>query len=205
MDENVKKFINISIWVAAILFLLRILISWDDLVNMWEASRIINIGYNFICYIGEAIIVAAIVMSIFNKWAWKWKLLYRLHNVPVLAKRYVGELKSDSGNKNLLGEIIIHQTFLTLEVLFKTEESTSRSLTASINKLQSVHQLIYTYQNDPRGELQNRSPIHYGTVILNVNNPKIMEGNYFTSRKSKGSMRFEAVKEYGNAHDSIIK
>jgi len=35
---------------------------------------------------------------------------------------------------------------------------------------------------------------YYGTVMLDASNPIILEGNYFTGRKSRGSMKFEAVK-----------
>lgn len=49
--------------------------------------------------------------------------------------------------------------------------------------------LIYTYLNSPRAELQ--SPIHYGTVILDIDNPNQLEGNYYTNRGTKGSMSFE--------------
>ena len=194
MDENVKKFVNISIWLTAILLLARFLISWSDVKKMWEAGQIFNLGYNFFGYIGEAIAIAVIIMAIFNKWAWKWQWLCWTHGMPVLARRYRGEFISDYDNIKHLGEIIVDQTFLTVAILLKTEESSSRSLTASFSKVQSVQYLIYTYQNDPRAEIQDRSPMHYGTAMVNISNPMIMEGNYFTGRKSRGSIKFEAVK-----------
>jgi len=194
MDENTKKFINISIWLTAILLLVRLLISWPDVKNMWEAGHIFILCYNFFGFIGEAIGIAAIIMAIFNKWAWKWKWLCWTHNMPVLAKNYNGTFISDYDGMKRLGEIVIDQTFLKVSILLKTDESSSRSLTASFRKVQNVQYLIYTYQNDPRAEIQDRSPIHYGTAMLNISNPMILEGNYYTSRKSRGSMKFEAVR-----------
>ena len=74
----------------------------------------------------------------------------------------------------------------------KTEESSSSSsLTATFRKIQSVSYLVYTYQNDPQAQIQDKSPMHYGTAMLNVSNPEILEGNYFTGRMSRGSMKFE--------------
>lgn len=193
MDENAKKFVSISIWLTAILLLVRILISWTDVKNMWEAGHLLILCYNFFGFIGEAIGIAAIIMAIFNKWAWKWKWLCWTHDMPVLANKYNGTFISDYDGIKRLGEIAIDQTFLKVSILLKTDESSSRSLTASFSKVQSVQYLVYTYQNDPRAEIQDRSSIHYGTTMLNISNPMILEGNYYTSRKSRGSMKFEAV------------
>ncbi|MBQ6626301.1 MAG: hypothetical protein IIX27_03315, partial [Ruminococcus sp.] len=63
-------------------------------------------------------------------------------------------------------------------------------VTATIDNRDNVQHLIYTYQNEPKGEIQDRSPIHYGTAILDVTNPNEIKGNYYTSRNSRGSMTF---------------
>ena len=194
MNNNARKFMNINIWLTTILLLIRCLVSWPDVKNMWETGHIFSLGYNFLGFIGEAIGIAAIVMTVFNKWAWKWKWLHWIHDVPVLARNYNGTFISDYDDVKRFGMLVINQTFLTVTVQLKTDESNSRSLTASFSEVQSVKHLIYNYQNDPRAEIQDRSPIHYGTAMLNVSNPMILEGNYFTGRKSRGSMRFEAVK-----------
>ena len=90
-------------------------------------------------------------------------------------------------------EIWIDQTFLNVSVKLGTNESTSNSITASIEKVNSEQQLIYTYLNTPRAELQNRSAIHYGTAMLCVDDSKKITGNYYTSRLTRGSMTFQAV------------
>ena len=55
------------------------------------------------------------------------------------------------------------------------------------------NQLVYTYQNDPKQTIQNRSRIHYGTAILNIKRKKnamLLEGDYWTGRNTSGSMSF---------------
>lgn len=195
MNGNARKFMSISIWLTAILLLSRCLISWTDVKTMWEAGHIYNLCYSFFSFIGEAIGAAAIIMVLFNKWAWKWKWLRWMHDMPVLAKKYNGIFISDYDGEKRSGVIVIDQTFLTLAVQLKTSESHSRSLVASFCEVQSVRYLIYTYMNDPRAEIQERSPMHYGTAMLDASNPMMLEGNYFTGRKSRGSMKFEAVKQ----------
>lgn len=193
MNGNIKKFISISLWVVAILLLIRCFISFADLKNMFESRNLINLCYNLFGFIGETIGVTGIIMTVFNKWAWRWKWLRWTHDIPILAHQYSGIFISDYDQIERSGFLTITQTFLSVNVHFKTCESSSRSLTASFSRLSGVQYLIYTYQNDPRGEIQAQSPIHYGTAMLNVTTPLELEGNYFTGRKTRGSMSFSRM------------
>ncbi len=193
MSRNINKFVHISVWLSAILLLIRIFIDLGDIKSMWEEGQLFSLCYTLFGFMGEAFGLATIVMVIFNKWAWKWKWIRLMHDIPVLLGKYNGELTSDYDGEKRCGTLMIEQTFLSVAVQVKTEESSSRSITASFYILQNVQYLIYNYQSDPRGEIQNRSPIHYGTVMLNVSDPCNIDGNYFTGRKTRGSMRFEAM------------
>lgn len=193
MNNNVNKFMNISIWLTAIFLLIRCFISWADIRNIWENGTVSTLCYNFYGFIGEAIGASAIIMILFNKYAWKWKWIRWMHDTPILAKKYTGTFISDSDHVERSGNLIINQTFLTVSVQLVTDESRSRSLTASLSNVQDVLYLIYTYQNDPRADIQDQSPIHYGTAMLDISNPMILEGNYFTGRNTKGSMKFNST------------
>ncbi|MDD4495768.1 MAG: hypothetical protein PHV32_15770 [Eubacteriales bacterium] len=194
MKENSKKFMNISIWVTTILLMIRCLISLPDIQIMLKSGQLISLCYSVFGFVGETIGMAAIIMAVFNKWGWKWKLFRWLHNVPILASKYTGTFISDYDGKERSGNIIIHQTFLTVTVQLKTCESFSRSIIASFCEVQNVSYLVYTYQNDPRAEIQDQSPIHYGTAMLDVTEPMTLEGNFYTGRKSRGSMKFSVEK-----------
>ena len=76
-----------------------------------------------------------------------------------------------------------------------TNESSSNSITATIETINNEKQLVYTYLNTPRAEIQNRSAIHYGTAMLKVDDSKHITRNYYTTRLSRGSMDFEAIEE----------
>lgn len=78
-----------------------------------------------------------------------------MHDIPILALKYTGVFISDYDNVERPGNIIISQTFLSISIQLITNESKSRSLTASITNVQDVPYLIYTYQNDPRAEIQD--------------------------------------------------
>lgn len=198
MTEAAKKFIKMSTWVVLAVFALRCLIGWGELSDIKQQANVLKGCYTLFGFAGEAIGITALFMAAFNKWLWKWKPLNLLAGgMPVLAKRYKGKIRFNWEGKDQErdSEIGIEQTFLNVIVKLGTTESSSNSVTAIIETVNNEKQLVYTYLNTPRAELQNRSAIHYGTAMLRVGEPKHISGNYYTSRLSRGSMDFDAVDE----------
>ena len=196
MKESAKTFISMSMWIAIVLFVLRCWVGCDDLCATLSKDDFFECGYSIFGFAGESIGFAALFMAGFNKWWWKWKPLNWLSGgMPVLAKRYKGKIRFswDDKDQERDTEIRIEQSFLTVKVKLGTDESFSNSVTATIKEENGSKMLVYTYLNMPRAELQNRSVIHYGTAMLNIDNPKHITGNYYTTRLSRGSMDFEAV------------
>ncbi len=195
MKNTVDKLIKIGVWVTAILFVIRCILSIGVLTGLWQSREFLGLIYNVISNVGEAIAVGLIIVKLFDLWIWKWKVVQKIHRVPVLAKEYKGKLTSSFDNKDYKGNLNINQTFTKLSIKFKSSESSSYSIVASIIDNNDTNQLIYTYQNDPKANIQERSPIHYGTAILSVDNVKRIEGSYYTSRGSVGYMVFTAISE----------
>lgn len=48
------------------------------------------------------------------------------------------------------------------------------------------------HRRKPDLKLYDRSKMHYGTVFLVCDNPKHLYGDYYTDRKTIGSITFEA-------------
>lgn len=197
MSDSAKKFMNISVRVTIVLFVIRCLIDSSGIASAINQREYLNCSYSIYGYAGEAIVATAIFMAVFNKWLWKKKPFYLLTGeLPVLAKHYKGTITfvwNNNVEQTRNSEIWIDQTFLNVSVKLGTNESTSNSVTASIERVNNEQQLIYTYLNTPRAELQDRSAIHYGTAMLCVNDSKKLAGNYYTSRLTRGSMIFQAV------------
>lgn len=128
-----------------------------------------------------------------------WKLpIFRTWLVQVsnLNGKWVGEIYSNSDKsdgKPIPIEIYIDQNFFNCQVQLKTNESNSYSITASFNidKERGFNQLMYTYLNTPNASVRDKSPIHYGTTLLNYdkNKPNELEGDYWTSRESTGTIK----------------
>ena len=196
MSEAAKKFMKMSIWVVLALFTLRCLVGWGELSEIKQNADLLKGCYTVFGYAGEAIGAAALFMAGFNKWWWKWKPLNALAGgMPILAKHYKGNIrfKLEDVEKEIASEISIEQTFLNVIVRLSSAESVSNSVTATIETINNEKQLVYTYLNTPRAELQNRSSMHYGTAMLIIKDSKHLSGNYYTIRLSRGSMDFEAV------------
>jgi hypothetical protein len=71
----------------------------------------------------------------------------------------------------------------------KTNESKSESTTSTLIKKEDSWQLIYTYTNIPNANERNHSEIHFGTCILDIIDNKIINGNYYTDRKTAGDIK----------------
>ena len=94
-------------------------------------------------------------------------------------------------------KLTIKQTLFKISCILETKESSSCSLIANfvIDLDNQKSQLVYTYQNDPKQTIQDRSRIHYGTAILEIQEAKkaiLLKGNYWTSRNTGGYMAFSS-------------
>lgn len=209
MTEAIKKLIKMSIWVAIIIFVVRCRIGWKEIIATVDNEKISDVVYLLFGYAGEAISITTIFILCFNKWWWRFKPLNIIAGgMPVLAKEYKGKIRFKNEREQeeeRKSKITINQTFLKVVVKYDTNESSSNSIVANIIKENDTKKLIYTYNNIPRAELQDRSGIHYGTVMLDIDNPKHLTGNYFTTRRTAGSMDFLEVKEKKEKDKNISK
>lgn len=193
MKESYRKFMTYSIWVAIILFGIRCFIAKTDISDCLKGSSWGALGYNVFGYAGEAIGVTTVLMTLFNTVIWKWKWVSKIVDMPVLAKKYTGTFISDweGENKQYDGSLDIKQSFLNVSIVFKTGESRSYSVLSSIETEGDRKKIVYIYQNEPRAELADRSAIHKGTAELWIEENGELAGNYYTGRKTRGSMNFK--------------
>ena len=176
MTKIQSRFINKSIWIAIIVFCLRCCFSWNNFSL-----------YNIFGYAGQAVSISTLIIIAYEKWFWKYD---PSEKTPVLKKRYRGKLYSTYDENEREATLEIKQSFLSINVIFATEESKSKSIVASIDKIQDEWQLTYCYLNVPKANVRDRSGIHYGTAWFCIENPKEIQGQYFTDRKTTGDMKF---------------
>lgn len=182
MNGRQKKLINISVWCAIFLFVLRCIVSWNSILSKFSL-------YDLFGYASEAIGIAVVLAILYEKFIWRFN---PFETTPKLSTRYRGILKSNYDNVERDAVLRIKQTLLSVHVTMLTDESKSRSLSASIDEILGEMQLTYCYLNTPKSEYRGRSEIHYGTAMLSISNPKEVDGQYYTDRKTIGDMHFTA-------------
>lgn len=195
MDKSQNDLIKIGSWTIAIIFLIRILLARKVVVVDFCSGNFISLAYGLTGYLGEAVGLGFIFLKLFDSWIWKIKIVQKLTGKTSLAKEYKGKIHSDYDDRVYKGTLTIKQTYSQIFVSFKSAESSSHSIVATIKKNDGINRLIFTYQNEPRANIQDRSPIHYGTAILDIDNVDVIEGDYYTGRNTRGHMIFSSVKK----------
>lgn len=150
---------------------------------------------------GIALAVVTGLVTVFEKWAWRWRILRPWFvNKPDLNGTYKGHFRpvgaEDSPKEPTEMFITIQQTLSTQSVRLFTSESRSISLASCLDETSDDHwRLMYTYENVPNPTVRQRSPIHFGGVILNVDDRscKQLSGSYWTDRQSQGELTFERI------------
>lgn len=182
MKSQQKKLIKICVWSAVVLFGFRCYLSWDNILKSFSL-------YDLYCYAGEAISMAVIFTGLYERILWR---VNPLESTPKLKNRYTGIIKSGYDNIERQASLEIKQSLCSVHVTLTTAESKSNSLTASVDEIMGEMLLTYCYLNTPKSEFRDRSEIHYGTATLSIANPKYLEGQYYTDRKTCGDMSFTA-------------
>lgn len=150
----------------------------------------------------QAITIYAIIVLLFTKWAWQWKIFRGwLVQIPDIQGTWKGSVISTwidpSTGKNLdsiPAILAIRQSFNKIDCFLFTKESSSYSTAAEINIDQGGNlYLNYNYTNRPKASVRERSEIHDGAAILQIikTPSRSLKGEYWTSRKSTGEMRFQ--------------
>lgn len=190
---NIKHFLFVIIGFFAALYLGISLIQYclvdKNIIDPFEKiTWLKNVSY--------AITLETILALLFVKFMWKWKIFKWLVQIPCLSGQWTGTLEYDYDGEHQTKktELTIKQDFFRTIIKLETNESESVSISAhfDIDRDREIKRLFYTYENIPKPEFRDRSPMHYGAVRLNISDDnKKLDGEYWTSRKSVGSISFK--------------
>jgi len=160
--------------------------------------------------------IVGIVLLLFDKWLWKFPIIHSLFvPFPDVSGTWKGKIVSSWINKET-GEpvqpidafLIIYQTYSNLNIRMITKESKSDLLSGNfISNNAGPHKIAGVYNNIPNIMIRERSPIHYGGLLLEIHNSEklILEGEYWTDRDTKGSLLFDKnVKKTFDNFDSAL-
>ena len=176
MKEEVEILVKISSFVAILVFVLLLFLKIDILDSV---SYAITGGLAF--------------SVLFNYWIWKLPLLHSwLIWTPNLNGKWDCSIETtyDEKRKKVNATVTIKQTFTSIYVLMETKESKSTSKNGLLERDKGTEQVIltYVYENIPSVQIRERSQIHFGAVRLVVKDKDTVEGEYWTDRKSVGTI-----------------
>lgn len=183
VQVNYRSIVWCAVIVVIVLFIL-FLFPWKNitLTEIWNA-------------LGKTVTLSLLLFTIFIKRLWRCKIFRFIIPIPYLGGEWDGILrynwKGQEGEKTI--KLIIRQSLFHIQFTITTDESISRSCSASFNidESRDENEVIYSYYNQPSITHRNHSPIHYGAARLNIvdNNTKL-EGHYWTDRKTVGELIF---------------
>jgi len=138
-------------------------------------------------------------LAVFDLYLWKLPILQSWFvKRPFIAGTWQAELKSNWVNPAagttiapVTGFMVIRQTFSRLSLRLITSESQSELLGAEILRADDgTYRLMGVYRSEPKLSVRDRSPIHYGGLVLQViGSPAIgLEGHYWTDRSTAGEI-----------------
>lgn len=181
MFDNIKKHLT---WIVTISIGIYLIISW--IASKYFPDKTIS------DYISYTVTAVTVLCVLYIQWLWR---INPLEKTPRLKKFYKGTLVSTFDKSSRVIEISIKQTLLSVRVYVLTHESSSRSITSNIYEDHGQMFLSYGFINVPKATARDKSEIHYGMCMLNVDDPKALTGQYFTDRNTTGDMELRTVKK----------
>ena len=188
--------IHLALWLiiglSGIIWVALGLVSTRDLVKPLE----------FISLLPKVITIDAVIISIFVKWGWRIPLLRPwLVPFPDLNGTWVGQIHSigpeeetGTARSPIPAILTVRQTFFHVSCVMQTDEMRSDSFAEGfrIDLDRQVRELIYSYDSRPKMHLQDRSPRHEGTGVIEVieSPERRLRGRYWNERRGTGELEF---------------
>jgi len=144
--------------------------------------------------------VLVLILAAFDLWFWRFSWLRGWFvKRPCIRGTWKASLKSqwtdpESGESPspIEAYITIRQTYSLLSMRLMTAESASELLGAEVMRaMDGTCRVAGVYRNEPRLAVRERSPIHYGGVLLEIEGdpPTRLAGHYWTDRNSRGELQ----------------
>lgn len=142
--------------------------------------------------------ILTFMFIVFDRWVWRWKWLKWFVKRPHVWGTWRVVLRSNyrkPGSKGPIspieGYMTIWQVYSDIRVRLFTAESSSESVAVQrFAKTDGTCELAVIYENFPNQSVRKQSPIHFGAMILTVEeSPESrLAGHYWTDRESGGEI-----------------
>lgn len=175
---------------------------------------------SFIRFFSIAVLICTVLLFVWDKWIWKWKLVQWIPGVSRnLSGTWAATLESlwidpSTGTSSPAKTVyvVVRQTSSTASVTLISDESTSKSSVARVVEEDGSWVLYYLYTNKPRLGVRGRSAIHHGSAVLYATGSpaKRLEGSYWSDRDSKGQLKLtkrskKLAEDFEEAEEALKK
>lgn len=181
--KNIKSSVafNILIGIVIITCIFKFLITERDEMN---------IAFAIDCF-STSVTICTLVSILFCSYLWKLKFFKSWFvQIPNLNGTWKGTLISTWEGSNPIDITLeIKQSLFKISCVMITSESKSESISCDyiIDEDNQKNKLTYIYINKPKSIHRDRSAIHYGSVILEIDK-NTLNGSYWTDRKTIGDI-----------------
>lgn len=168
----------------------------------WAAGLVVS-GFNVpLAFLGPFNMVTGMTvaaLALFDNWLWRVPALQGWFvKRPNLNGTWRVQFQSDwvdpatgRGVPPKTAYMVVRQTFSTLSMRLMTDESVSALVAEGIVlSPEGTFKVFAVYRNESKIQVRDRSPIHYGAFVLDVQDVPIeqLAGFYWTDRKTRGDM-----------------
>src|ERR1017187_9277507 len=200
-----ERYIKAVIYAAVLVWTVVLYVNHEALHSSWLQP------------LSTVITVVLYAVMAFDLWLWKIPFLHGWFvKRPVIDGTWKVEIRSNwkdpatgSGIPPLEGYMVVRQTLSTVSMRLLTAESSSELVgTEIVSSSDGLYCVSGVYRNEPRLEVRDKSPIHYGAVWLRVivEPAKKISGHYWTDRQSMGEIELsdqqkKKFQEFQSARD----
>lgn len=187
--KNLRR--EVFLWVNVLL----IAALWTAAIVFFSPTP--KVGWHAIKLLPEVVTAYSIIALLFSKFAWRWGVFAGwLVPFPDLEGTWRGIVAPVAADvqEPIPATLVIRQDFSSIRCTVFTAESVSKSITAGFEQIEDTEgvRLTYVYFNRPRVVVRDRSAMHDGAAFLSYSPAPLKEltGEYWTSRKTTGELRF---------------
>jgi hypothetical protein len=182
-----ERYIKAIIYVAVLAWTVVLYINHQAIHSSWLRP------------LSTVITIVMYTVMAFDLWLWKIPLLHGWFvKRPVIDGTWKVEIRSNwkdpasgTGIPPVEGYMVVRQTLSTVTMRLLTAESSSELVgTEIVCSSDGLYCVSGVYRSEPRFEVRDKSPIHYGAVWLKVIDEatKKVIGHYWTDRETGGEM-----------------
>lgn len=180
-----ERYIKAIIYVTVLVWTIVLYVNHAAITSAW------------LQYVSTVITIVLYAVMAFDLWLWKFSLLHGWFvKRPVIDGTWKVEIRSNwkdpatgAGIPPVEGFMVVRQTFSALSLRLLTKESSSELVgTEIVCSADGLYCVSGVYRNEPRFQVRERSPIHYGAVWLRIIDEPLKKviGHYWTDRQTAG-------------------